>query len=181
MASRFVEGSKEAEEVLERVKKEWFPVLEPATIKVLFDTKLRKRGGKIVLGRILKANDLIRRLTDNLAEEGCDYILFLDEVAFTNISPEDKVRLVRHELRHGKVLGSIEKPKYRILPHDIEDFVIEIELNKDNVDWASKAAQLVSDIYDQFEDQKKEQEEKKDIPVPEPPKAKRTLKKEQKA
>jgi hypothetical protein len=183
MSSRFVEATPEAGEVLESVRETWFnPVLGNATIKILFDTKLRKHEGKIVLGRILKANDLIRRLTDNLADEGCDYILFLDKVAFTNIPPEDKVRLVRHELRHCKVTGTIEKPKYSVIPHDIEDFEIEIKLNEENIGWARNAAQLVSDIYEQFAEQKKEREkeaEKKPLPEELPKKRAFFMKKQQ--
>jgi hypothetical protein len=184
MSSRFIDASDEARKVLAEVRAGWFdPILEAATIKVLFDTKLRKRGGKIVLGRILKANDLIRRLTDDLAEDGVDYVLFLDQVAFENIPEKDKVRLVRHELRHCKVTGTVEKPKYKVIPHDIEDFVVEIELNKDNVGWASNAAQLVSDIYDQFEEERKEQEAKKEEKPADPASApkKFLLRKPQKA
>jgi hypothetical protein len=166
MSTRFIEASKEACEMTVKVQQEWFPQLEKAVIKCLFDTKMRKRGNKVVLGRILKANDLIRRLTDTMAEEGCDYILFLDEVAFTNIPDADKVRLVRHELRHCKVTGTIEKPKYKIIPHDIEDFVIEIELNKDKINWATDAARLVTDIYEQIEETKNEEEQKKETQEP---------------
>jgi hypothetical protein len=139
---------------MESVRKQHFPYLDSATIKVLFDTKKRKKGGKIVLGRMLKANDLIRRLTDDLAEEGCDYIMFLDQVVFENIPDKDKVRLVRHELRHCLVVGTEEKPKYKLVPHDIEDFEVEIKLNADNVGWASKAAQVAIDIYKQREEEK---------------------------
>lgn len=156
MASRFIEASEEACELAVETRKEFFPALANASIKVLFDTKMRKRGGKIVLGRILRANDLIRKLTDNLADEGCDYIMFLDQIAFTNMPEIDKKRLIRHEFRHCKVIGTEEKPKYKLVPHDIEDFSIEIELNKDNIVWAQKAAQMTSDIYDQMEDSKKE-------------------------
>ena len=154
--NRFINGSDEARETLSSVREQWFPMLDKAIIKVLFDTKKRTSGGKIVLGRILKANDLIRRLTDDLAEEGCDYILFLDQIAFENIPDEDKIRLVRHELRHCRVIETPKAIKYKIIPHDIEDFQIEIELNKDNIGWAKNAVQLVSDIYEQVEEDRKE-------------------------
>lgn len=158
MATRFIEATEEAVKMMEEVRAEYFPALENANIKVLFDTKKRQRGGRIVLGRILRANDLIRRLTDNVAEEGCDYIMFLDQVVFENINDVDRKRLIRHELRHCKVVGTEEKPKYKVIPHDIEDFVIEIELNKDNVGWAKNAAEMASLIYDQIEEAKKEEE-----------------------
>lgn len=157
MSHRFVEASEEAITKTQEVRDELFPLLESATIKVLFDTRMRKRGNKIVLGRMLRANDLIRKLTDDLAEEGCDYIMFLDEVAFTNIPPADQVRLIRHELRHCKVMGTPEKPRYKVIPHDIEDFEVEISLNSDNVGWARNAAQLTSDIYEQMSETKKDE------------------------
>jgi len=179
MSHRYVEASEEAIEKTKQTIKQWFPALELATIKVLFDTKRRTKGNKMVLGKIMKATDLIRRLTDNLTEEGCDYIMFLDRVVFENISEEDKIRLVRHELRHCKVTGTQEKPKFKLIPHDIEDFEIEIELNKDNVGWARNAAQVASDIYEQMSDDKKDQpaKEKKEAPVvgPEPRSAIRIL------
>lgn len=166
--NRFIAGSEEAKEILQEVRQKWFPLLEQAIIKILFDTKKRTSGGKIVLGRILKANDLIRRLTDNLAEEGCDYILFLDEVAFVNIPAEDKIRLVRHELRHCKVIETKKGITYKIIPHDLEDFTIEVKLNEDKIDWAKNAVQLTADIYDQIEDARKDEEnmdEKKKTPL----------------
>ena len=156
MPSRFIEGSEEACELSVAVRTELFPQLEGAIIKVLFDTKMRKKGGKVVLGRMLRANDLIRKLTDDLADEGCDYIMFLDQVAFENIPAEDKKRLIRHELRHCKPAGTIEKRRWKVTPHDIEDFEIEIALNQDNIGWARNAAQLASDIYEQMGDQKRE-------------------------
>jgi len=158
MGSRFVEGTQEAIDLMNQVREEHFPMLTAANIKILFDTKIRSKGGRMVLGRILKANDLIRRLTDNMAEEGCDYIMFLDEVVFENIETDDKIRLIRHELRHCRVLGTEEKPKYKVIPHDIEDFVIEIELNKDKIDWAKRAAELAENIYAQMGDEKKDEQ-----------------------
>lgn len=158
MSHRFIEASEEAIALTDKIRTEYFPLLETAVIKVLFDTRKRTRGNRIVLGRMLKANDLIRKLTDQLAEEGCDYIMFLDRIVFENTTPANKARLIRHELRHCKVVGTPEKPKYKIIPHDIEDFVIEIELNQDDVGWARDAAQLASDIYDQIEEDKKEKE-----------------------
>jgi hypothetical protein len=158
---RFIDGSEEANELTKEVREQYFPNLEKAFIKVLFDTKMRKKGNKLVLGRMLKCNDLIRKLTDTQVEDGCDYIMFLDQVVFENISREDKIRLIRHELRHCKAYDTVkegERPKYKLVPHDIEDFVIEIELNKDNVGWASNAVQLATDIYDQLAEDTREKE-----------------------
>jgi hypothetical protein len=153
---RFIEASPEAYEVMNTIIDKHFPELREATIKILFDTKKKVNGGKIVLGQMSKANDLVRRLTDNLADEGCDYIMFLDQIAFENIPVDDKVRLVRHELRHCQVHDTDVKRVFNLAPHDIEDFRVEVELNKDNVGWAENAVTLVSDIYDQMAEAEKE-------------------------
>ena len=162
MEHRYVEASEEAIQKTEETKKQYFPQLENAIIKILFDTKMRKKGDKIILGSIMVATPLIRRLTDTLAEEGCDYIMFLDQVVFENIPDDDKIRLIRHELRHCKVIvkesGEII---YGVIPHDIEDFVIEIELNKDKVNWANNAGALAKEIYDQMKERSKEEKETK--------------------
>lgn len=155
---RFIDASEEANALTKEVREKWFPNLEKALFKVLFDTKMRKKGNKLVLGRMLKCNDLIRKLTDDLAKEGCDYIMFLDEVVFKNIPREDQIRLIRHELRHCKVSGTEEKPKYKIVDHDITDFLIELEINKGAENWAANAAQLATDIYDQIAEDTKEKE-----------------------
>lgn len=151
---RFVEGSEEAYEIMQNVRNEHFPYLDQACIKILFDSKMRRKGNKLVLGRIVKANDLIRKLTENLSTDGCDYIMFLDFIAFENIGEKDQTRLIRHELRHCYVGGTPEKPKYKLVPHDIEDFVAEIKLNQDDVKWADRVARLVEEIYSQVEDDK---------------------------
>lgn len=166
---RFIEASGEALQILGEVRAKYFPELSKAIIKVLFDTKKRMHGPKIVLGRILKANDLVRRLTDDLAESGCDYVMFLDQVAFENIALADKIRLIRHELRHCKVIIKDEDdpPKYKVIPHDIEDFIAEVEFNKDDVGWASRAAALAGEIYEQ---RKEMEAEEKGAETPAPPK-----------
>ena len=158
--TRFVTATEAACVRKSEVLKEFFPALAQAKIEVLFDTKKRVKGGKMVLGRILRANDLIRKLTDNLADEGCDYILFLDQIAYEAMPTVDQERLVRHELRHCKVVGTPENPRYKIVPHDIEDFEVEIALNQDDIGWARRSAALAEEIYSQMEDSQKDQNKK---------------------
>jgi len=153
---RFEEANEEANNIMNNIINEHFPELSDATIKILFDTKKRTYGDKIVLGRISGANDLVRRLTDDEAEDGCDYVMFLDKVAFEAIPETDKIRLIRHELRHCRVSVGSESIKYSVIPHDIEDFAQEVKLNSDDVDWAKRVVTLASDIYAQMEEQEKE-------------------------
>jgi predicted metallopeptidase len=156
---RFVEANEAASSIMNAVIDEYFPELKDATIKILFDTKKRTYGDKIVLGRISSANDLVRRLTDDEAEEGCDYVMFLDKIAFEAIPESDRIRLIRHELRHCRVSVGSESIKYGIIPHDIEDFAQEVKLNVDEVDWAKRAVALAADIYAQMEEDEKEKKQ----------------------
>jgi len=156
---RFIEANEEATNIMDSIIDEHFPELKDATIKILFDTKKRTYGDKIVLGRMSSTNDLVRRLTDDLSEEGCDYVMYLDQIAFENIPEKDKIRLIRHELRHCRVTVGSESIKYGIIPHDIEDFAQEVKLNSDDVDWAKRAVALASDIYAQMEEDAKEKKQ----------------------
>jgi hypothetical protein len=145
-------------EVLEEVRDKYFDDLQNAKIKCLFDTKKRMRGKKVVIAAIKKTNDLLKHLTAEEAkkEEGFDYIIFIDKVAWENTVPEDRIRLLRHELRHSLVCTEDVKDPYRIEPHDIEDFVEEVKLNADDPGWANRVSTLVSDIYDQRKEEEKE-------------------------
>lgn len=157
MNSRFIYAEQNIVDLVHEVKANSFPNLEEmgAKILVLLDTRIRRKGDRVVLGRIQKTNDLARRLTDGIDDEGCDYIMFLDAVAMENLSQEDQIRLIRHELRHCFVAGTPEKPVFQIKNHDIEDFVVEIELNRDKVGWAGDAAEMVELIYTQMSEAQK--------------------------
>jgi hypothetical protein len=149
---RFIAGSAQAYELMEGLIQQHFPDLKKAKILVLFDRKKRVHGNKLVLARMMRSNDLIRRLTDQIEPEGYDYVMFLDKVIFDTASEIDKTRLIRHELRHAFVEYRAKNP-YKLIPHDIEDFEAEIALNKDDVGWAKRAASLAMQIYDEDEEQ----------------------------
>lgn len=160
--SRFEIADKDATEMLDLVRDKWFSHLKTAKIKILFDLRQRKQSSKLVLGRIMKANDLIRRLTDHFYPGGCDYVLFLDKIAFTMVMQDvDKKRLIRHELRHCLYNPDSEHP-WQILPHDIEDFEEEIRLNQDNPGWAKRVVQVTSDIYKQQKEKAKDKKPSKE-------------------
>jgi hypothetical protein len=148
MDSRFEHATQDAYDMMEKIREKSFEELANAKIMILFDTKIRLKGSKVVLGRMMKANDLIRRLTENFSPEGCDYVLFIDKIAWLNMKEKEKIRLVRHELRHCKYNPFAKNP-WQIEPHDIEDFEVEVELNKDDIGWAKRVAELVFYIYGQ--------------------------------
>lgn len=132
-------------------RSEGFTALQGAEIKIIFDLKKRTSGGKIVLGRMKKANELEKHLTaDAIGNgEGCDYIMYLDKKAWDLADEDQRTKLVRHELRHCNVdIDSATNP-YKVKGHDIEDFEEEIRLNADNPGWASQLAEVVELSYQQ--------------------------------
>ena len=126
-----------------------FNNLVDAKIKVLFDQKKKMSGGRYVLGRIQKANDLIRTLTanpnDDLAD-GYDYILYLDLAVWDSIDDTDKKRIIFHELNHCDV--NFDKPNpYGIKDHEINGFYSELEYNKDDTRWLERLSTVAESLY----------------------------------
>jgi len=150
---RFEDVTENVNMLVRNVKDRWFPELANAKIKVLFDLKKRTSGGRMVLGRIQKTNDLLRHLTteESDSEEGFDYLMYLDKIVFENIEDEDRIRLVRHELRHTLYDPEARGTPYKIQGHDIEDFEEEIRLNAEDMGWANRCATIGLSLYEQEE------------------------------
>lgn len=154
MELRYEEATQDELDLLREVRAEHFPELRNAKIRVLFDVKKRIADGKIILARIQRANDLIRHLTQSAEiEDGTDYIIFLDKVCWGSIGRPDRIRLMRHELRHTEPDPESEKFPYRLIGHDIEDFAEEVRLNQDDIQWRQRVADLTIAIYEQRADE----------------------------
>ncbi len=164
MGLRYEEVNEEVMSVLKEVKSEYFPELKNAKIKVLFDIKKRKSGGRVVLARIMKTNDLLRHLTKDEADamEGYDYIITIDKTCWDNIIRDDKIRIIRHELRHTYFDIESEDNPYKLLDHSISDFYEEVEYNKDDPRWRERLATVVEDIYEQKKEARQKGRKKKD-------------------
>lgn len=148
--SRYLDCGKDVYKVLENLQEKHFSDLRSAKIKCIFDTKKRKSGGKVVLASIRKASPLIKHFTaDEAPEDGFDYILTIDEKVWKHTDEKDKERLLFHELCHTAVDEESTKDPYKIVDHDIQDFVEAIKMNADDPGWANRVASLISDIYDQ--------------------------------
>jgi hypothetical protein len=160
---RYVEVTDDAIRLLDEVQTKYFPELRNAKIIMLFDLKKRTSGGRVVLGRIMKTNDLLRHLTKNEAEavEGYDYIVALDKQGWDAIGTDDKVRILRHELRHTYYDIESENSPYKLIDHSITDFYEEVELNKDDPRWRERVATVVADIYEQEKEERKQEKGKK--------------------
>ena len=150
---RYEDAPQEVLNILGEVRDKYFPHLVNAHIKMLLDNKKRVSQKKLLLGKIIKPNDLVKHFVDN----DTHYVIVLDKVGTEILSPEDKIRLIRHELRHAFI---DEKGNYIVIPHDYEDFEEEIKLNAEDVGWAHRAVTMVSDVYAQREEQAKEAKRK---------------------
>ena len=146
-AHRFADVPQEVIDLVTVVRNRYFETLSGAQIKIAFDTKKRTSGGNIVFGRMQKANDLIRYLTDDTqAPQGFDFILYLDQNIYHAMGEADRTRLIFHELCHCGVDLDRKDPFY-IIPHDVETFYAEIEYNKDNPRWYESMSQIAAEVY----------------------------------
>lgn len=147
---RYEEVTEVELKLMEELRKKYFEDTEQAKVKLLFDAQKQLSKGKLVLGRCRKADDLIRHLTQEEAEtlRGYDFIITLDKKAWTEIaSDEDKVRILRHELRHIEY-DPTNKDLFVLRPHDIEDFAAEIALNLAAVKWGEDLAGKTIALYE---------------------------------
>jgi hypothetical protein len=163
MGLRYEEVTPMVLDMLREVKSKHFGELKNAKIKVLFDLKRRKSGGRIVLGRIMKTNDLIRHLTKDEVEviEGYDFIITLDKKCWENITDQDKMRILRHELRHTYYDIESDDDPYKLISHSITDFYEEVEINQDDPRWRERVGILTEDIYEQEKEAKADKKKKK--------------------
>ena len=133
--------------ILREIRESLFSELSGAEIKLVFDTKKKKSGGKIVLARIKKPSEVEKFL----CVDPVDYIIFLDQNAWMLSDQDDRIRLMRHELRHTDVDPAAKKP-YKLRAHTVEDFYTEISLNQNKPRWAEELALMVDMKYDEDKD-----------------------------
>lgn len=154
---RYEDCTSDVSDLAREIQAEFFPELRNIKIKFLFDLKKRSSNGRLVLARCQKANDLIKHFTIDEAggDEGYDYIIYIDKVVWDNIERADRIRLVRHEMRHILIDDEAKNP-IKLCDHDVNDFAEEIELNRDDTRWATRVADLGVQIYEQQADQEAE-------------------------
>ncbi len=131
---------------LKQVRENYFSELMGCEIKLVFDTKKKKSGGKIILARIKKPSQVEKYLCNG----PIDYLIFIDQNAWILADDQDKRRLLRHELKHTDVDHDSAKP-YKLRAHTVEDFYSEIEFNKDKPRWSEELALLVDMKYEENE------------------------------
>jgi hypothetical protein len=146
--SRFTDVTQDVKDMVRAVRAEHFPELRNAEILVLFDKKKRMSGGALVLGRIQKTNDLIKKLSDEVVDEGYDYIMYLDKKMWESSAEMDRERVIRHEFRHCFVDLDARGTPYKLIGHTIEDFYEEVELNDDDPRWRLRLGEITYAAYD---------------------------------
>lgn len=149
MDIRFEDAPQAVYEMMERIIAEHFQELSNCKILILMDLKERKVGDQLILGRMSKTNDLTRHLTiDNSGSDfGYDYIMYLDKMMWITIEKKDRIRIMRHELRHTQV-NPESKNQYGLRGHTVEDFHSEIVLNMETPRWRDQVGELVRNRYD---------------------------------
>jgi len=139
--------------LFEKITKQYFPYLANAKILFLVSKKKMMTKGRIVLGKIAKPSALVKYLSRIEApDDGYDYIMYLDNKLINHCDETDIERVLRHELRHI-FYDSDSKNPYKLVDHDFSDFYDEVELNKDDPNWANRVSRTVSLIYEQEKDQ----------------------------
>ena len=150
--NRYTECGNDVRTVFNQVVNERCPVHNHTKFMLVFDSKKRVRKGKITLASIESTNDKTKFLTmSDEYPDGTDYIIIIDQVAWEHAQADDRIRILSHELRHAFI---DEKGNFKIVDHDITDFVVEVQLNEDKPDWARNLVELTTAIYDQDEDDK---------------------------
>ena len=137
--------------LLTKVVDENFDELHDVNFEVVFDTKKKTKGGRIVAAYIKKVNDLISYLSANDFE----YMIFLDKKIWEAIEEPDKYRLFRHELYHVFIDARDEDVKYNLKDHDFEAFKAEIEIeSREGGDqlWQERIYVIADAIYNKDEE-----------------------------
>jgi hypothetical protein len=144
---RYEEADDSLVEVFLEVVEKTFAKYGNLKFKLIYDLKKRISKGKLTLASIELPSAKVKFFSqDKIAVEGYDYIIVVDKKAWELADVATKQKLIRHELRHVFI---DEKGTPKIIGHEIEDFYVEIELNKDDPEWGRTLVMLTNDVYEQ--------------------------------
>jgi hypothetical protein len=148
---RFEPAPQMIQDMYVKLRNEHFNNLANVNVLLLLDTKKKLNKGKLCLGYIKKASDIVQFLTTEEApEEGYHFVICLDKKMVEHCEEADIERTLRHEMRH---IFISERGKLGLLPHDYEDFISEIEMNHDDPNWHHRVAETVYLMYEQEADE----------------------------
>jgi len=152
---RYYDADREVYEILNELIETRFNNLRNTTFKIFMDRKpkIDKLLRKIVFAYVKLPNEVERYLTEEIAGNGIDYFIFINELVWSLASDKDKKRILSHELRHCFI---DDKGNYKIIKHDIEDFYEELKLNEDDPMWAQSLGTIALTKYEQLKEEAKQ-------------------------
>ena len=132
---------------------ETFPELSGYSFGLLFRTKIKKSRGNMILASITQPTKLMSYYAKDDNGEPFDFIMMVDEMVWACAKDNDRIRLIRHELRHVFI---DEKGKCKLVDHDFQDFHAEVALNTDDPNWTHHLAEVAQAGYKQVKDGQKD-------------------------
>jgi hypothetical protein len=153
--SKFEEVPESIVKIMDDEIKNSFPTIVNARIKMLYNMSKKTSGGMLIMGQMVKATPILNYLTssDDGADDGYNYIMFLDGNVFPSLDTADQKRVIRHELNHIFIDLDATNP-YKVVGHEVEDFFKEIEYNKDEPKWKDRVFAIAEQVYEQIEEAK---------------------------
>lgn len=153
MSSRFEEATSDVVERVNEVIRQKFPQMNDCLIEVVMDTKKRKSGGRFQLVKLDKASPIVKHISaDDVHTNGIDYILYIDQTVYHELSDNDKTRLISHGLYHADMDFEKENP-YLIRKPTVQTFYEEIVDNEDDPRWAERLDLLAEGVYEREAEQ----------------------------
>jgi len=126
-----------------------FPELSGYSFGLLYREKIQKSRGGVVLASICQPTKLLSYFAKNDAGKPFDFLMVVDEMGWVCAKEPDRIRIIRHELRHIRLS---EKGVPKLVDHDFQDFYKEVDLNADDPSWCQKLVEITLAGYDQAKD-----------------------------
>jgi len=150
MNTRFEIAPEWVADLVTRVAERGFRALvnDGVQILTLFDLQRRMSQGRFILGRLAKAKDELKVISQTAGHAAYDYVLYLDKIVFMRMEGPDRIHLIKHELSHA--LGNETKDgdrRWGMAGHDFELFAWEVKIP----DWQKRCqrwSEMAAALYD---------------------------------
>lgn len=166
--NKFEDATGDVIKLFEKVKNDLFPELNNALFKLVWRNKKKGKDGGLIFAEIMSPGEFTRYLTSEEANEetGFDFIVIIDKLIYNNINEEDKIRILRHELRHCVYNPTKEdkKAQYGIRDHTVQDFYEDVAIESQNggdPQWKERVLEIGLSLYEEQEEKKKEEKKTK--------------------
>jgi len=130
-----------------------FPELTGYSFGLLYREKIKKSKGGVILAEVCRPGKLLSYFAKNDAGKPFDFLIVVDEMAWVCAREKDRIRIMRHELRHIHIS---DKGAIMLRGHDFQDFYVEVDLNADDPSWCQKLVEVTLAGYDQVKDGQKD-------------------------